>query len=195
MIAMLEGILVEKAPGTAVISAGGVGYAVNIPLSTFEILPARDKTAKLFTYLHVREDTLQLFGFATREDRATFEKMISVSGVGPKLALTILSGMKVSDLVIAIETGQTDRLNKISGVGKKTAERLILELKGKLGEVDIALLAEDGAAGPLNEEAVDALLSLGFSRTQAEKAVGKAVKKTGDKLDTGELVRRALASM
>ncbi len=196
MIALLEGTLVEKAPGTAVISAEGVGYAVSIPLSTFDKLPAAGEIARVFTYLHVREDALLLFGFATREERSTFEKMIAISGVGPKLALSILSSMPPSELVVAIETGQTAMLNKISGVGKKTAERLVLELKGKLGEVDLsALAAESGAAAPRNQEAVAALVSLGFSRTLADKAVGKAADKAGKKLDTSELVRRALASM
>lgn len=194
MIALLEGTLVEKAPGMAVISAGGVGYAVNIPLSTFDKLPAAGETAMVFTYLHVREDALLLFGFSTREERATFEKMIAISGIGPKLALSILSSMPPSELVVAIETGQTDRLNKISGVGKKTAERLVLELKGKLGEVDLSALAADSGGAPRNQEAVAALVSLGFSRTMAEGAVGKAADKAGKKLDTSELVRRALAS-
>lgn len=195
MISILDGTLLEKAPGTAVISAGGVGYEISIPLSTFEVLPAGGESVRLYTHLHVREDALQLYGFAAREDRETFEKMISVSGVGPKLALSILSSMRVPDLVVAIETGQTNRLNKISGVGKKTAERLVLELKGKLGEVDLASLAESGAGGALNEEAVAALVSLGFSRNQAEKAIGKVVDKAGGKIETGELVRRALAKM
>ncbi len=196
MIALLEGTLVEKAPGTAVISAGGVGYAISIPLSTFDKLPAVGETARVFTYLHVREDALLLFGFYTREERSTFEKMIAISGVGPKLALSILSSMPPSELVVAIETGQTAVLNKISGVGKKTAERLVLELKGKLGEVDLAALAATGtAASPRNQEAVAALVSLGFSRTLAEKTVGRAADKAGKKLDTSELVRRALASM
>ncbi len=195
MIALLEGILVEKAPGSAVISAGGVGYAISIPLSTFDTLPAAGETARVFTYLHVREDALLLFGFGTREERSTFEKMIAISGVGPKLALAILSSMPPSELVVAIETGQTGRLNKISGVGKKTAERLVLELKGKLGEVDISALAAETGGSPRDEEAVAALISLGFSRTLAEKAVVKVAKKAGEKLNTSELVRRALASM
>jgi Holliday junction DNA helicase RuvA len=195
MIALLEGTLVEKAPGTAVISAGGVGYAVNIPLTTFETLPAKGGQVKVFTYLHVREDALQLYGFDTRENRETFTKMISISGVGPKLALAILSSISVSDLIVAVETGQTNRLNKIAGVGKKTAERLVLELKGKLGEVDLAQLPDSPGGGAENKEAVAALLSLGFSRPQAEKAVAKAAEKAGGKLDTTELIRRALASM
>jgi holliday junction DNA helicase RuvA len=195
MIALLEGTLVEKAPGSAVISAAGVGYAVSIPLSTFDTLPVAGETARVFTYLHVREDALQLFGFGTREERSTFKKMIAISGVGPKLALAILSSMPPSELVVAIETGQTGRLNKISGVGKKTAERLVLELKGKLGEVDISALAVESGGAPRNEEAVAALISLGFSRALAEKAVVTTAKKAGEKLNTSELVRRALASM
>jgi holliday junction DNA helicase RuvA len=195
MIALLEGTLVEKAPGSAVISAAGVGYAISIPLSTFDTLPLTGEVARVFTYLHVREDALQLFGFGTREERSTFEKMIAISGVGPKLALSILSSMPPSELVVAIETGQTGTLNKISGVGKKTAERLVLELKGKLGEVDVSALAVENGGPPRNEEAVAALISLGFSRVLAEKAVVKAAGKTGEEFNTSDLVRRALASM
>ena len=196
MIAQLEGKLIEKSPSSVVISAGGVGYLVSVPLTTFDKLPAAGEQASLFTYLHVREDTLQLYGFSSREERATFEKMISVSGVGPRLALTILSGLSVEQLIAAVETSQTAHLNRIPGVGKKTAERIILELKGKLGEM--AALAEislPGALEPQGLEAVAALVSLGFSRTRAENAVFKVLESQSEGLETTELVRRALADM
>jgi len=196
MIAQLEGKLIEKSPSSVVISAGGVGYLVSVPLTTFDKLPATGEQASLFTYLHVREDVLQLYGFSSREERATFEKMISVSGVGPRLALTILSGLSVEQLIAAVETSQTAHLNRIPGVGKKTAERIILELKGKLGEM--AALAEislPGALEPQGQEAVAALVSLGFSRTRAENAVFKVLESQSEGLETTELVRRALADM
>ncbi|HLA39105.1 MAG TPA: Holliday junction branch migration protein RuvA [Candidatus Glassbacteria bacterium] len=197
MIALLEGKLVEKSPSAVVISAAGVGYLVHVPLSTFDTLPAANDSVRLFTYLHVREDTLQLYGFATRQERGTFEKMISVTGVGPRLALAILSSLSVERLVVAIETGQAALLDRIPGGGKKTADRLVLELKGKLGAV---APVETGAAGALvaggqAEEAVAALLSLGFARAQAEKAIIKALEGAAKGSDTSELVRRALSSM
>ena len=197
MIALLEGKLVEKSPSAVVISAAGVGYLVHVPLSTFDTLPAANDSVRLFTYLHVREDTLQLYGFATRQERGTFEKMISVTGVGPRLALAILSSLSVERLVVAIETGQAALLDRIPGVGKKTADRLVLELKGKLGAV---APVETGAAGALvaggqAEEAVAALLSLGFARAQAEKAIIKALEGAAKGSDTSELVRRALSNM
>jgi len=197
MIALLEGKLVEKSPAAAVVSAGGVGYLVHVPLSTFDTLPAAGESVRLFTYLHVREDTLQLYGFGSRAERGAFEKMISVSGVGPRLALSLLSSLPVDKLVLAVETGQTALLDRIPGVGKKTAERLVLELKGKLG--GISPLAETAGAaavmGGQAEEAVAALQSLGFSRAQAEKAVAKALAAADGGTDTGELVRRALSNL
>lgn len=196
MIAQLEGKLIEKSPSSVVIAAGGVGYLVAVPLTTFDKLPATGEQVSLFTYLHVREDILQLYGFSSREERATFEKMISVSGVGPRLALAILGGLSVEQLIAAVETSQTAYLNRIPGVGKKTAERIALELKGKLGEmVALAEVSAPGAFEPEGREAVAALVSLGFSKTQAEKAVFKVLEAESDKLDTTELVRRALANI
>lgn len=196
MIAQLEGKLIEKSPSSVVITAGGVGYLVSVPLTTFDKLPATGEQVSLFTYLHVREDILQLYGFSSREERATFEKMISVSGVGPRLALAILGGLSVEQLIAAVETSQIAYLNRIPGVGKKTAERIVLELKGKLGEM-VALdeISVPGAFEPEGREAVAALVSLGFSKTQAEKAVFKVLEAESDKLDITELVRRALAGM
>ncbi len=196
MIAQLEGKLIEKSPSSVVITAGGVGYLVSVSLTTFDKLPATGEQVSLFTYLHVREDILQLYGFSSREERATFKKMISVSGVGPRLALAILGGLSVEQLIAAVETSQTAYLNRIPGVGKKTAERIVLELKGKLGEM-VALdeISAPGAFEPEGREAVAALVSLGFSKTQAEKAVFKVLEAESDKLDTTELVRRALAGM
>lgn len=196
MIAQLEGKLLEKSPSSVVISAGGVGYQLAVPLPAFDSLPSVGEQARLFTYLHVREDALLLYGFSSREQRGTFEKMISVSGVGPRLALAILSGLSPEQLFTAVETSQTSILDRIPGVGKKTAERIVLELKGKLGGlIPLGEVAGAGALSSEGGEALAALLSLGFSRVQAEKAVYKLLEKSGGKLETTELVRQALASM
>ncbi|HUU30301.1 MAG TPA: Holliday junction branch migration protein RuvA [archaeon] len=196
MIALLEGKIFEKSPASVVIFAGGVGYLVSIPLSTFDKLPEAGEIVSLHTHLHVRDDALQLYGFSSRKERQAFEKLITVNGVGPRVALAILSSLSVERLVTAVESSQTVWFNRIPGVGKKTADRIILELKGKLGE--IAPIAEAASAGALpgeGEEAVAALVALGYSRLQAEKAVFRAVEEAGERIDTTDLVRRALARM
>src|SRR5947208_1738621 len=132
MIALLRGVLVEKHPNQAIVEAGGVGYDVTIPVSTFTHLPDAGGTVTLRIHTHVREDAIALFGFLTPEEKTLFERLISVSGVGPKLGITILSGLATPDLVAAIRGGQLERLVKIPGIGKKTAERLVLELRDKL---------------------------------------------------------------
>jgi len=196
VIALLEGKLVEKSASSVVIAAGGVGYLVSVPLSTFDLLPEPGEMVKLFTYLNVREDALQLYGFSSSQERQLFEKLISVSGVGPRLALAILSSLSAEHLVSAVESGRADWFNRIPGVGKKTAERIILELKGKLGKV--VALGEAASAASLpgeGEEAVAALVALGFSNAQAEKTVFKVLEQAQTRLDTSEIVRRALASI
>jgi Holliday junction DNA helicase RuvA len=185
MIAHLRGTLLEKHPHQAIIDAQGVGYDVTIPVSTFSSLPDAGQPVSLRIYTHVREDTIALFGFAKPEEKLLFEKLISVSGIGPKLATTVLSGLAAGDLVQAIRGGQLERLVKIPGVGKKTAERMVLELRDKL---DGILLAEKaaaqaaasapaapgGALDPMEQDVVSALVNLGAQRTQAEAALRKA---------------------
>ncbi len=198
MISLLEGILAEKGVSSVVVLTGGVGYLVSVPQSALAALPAVGEGLRLYTHLHVREDTLQLFGFVTPTERWMFEKLITVNGVGPRVALSILGSMSVERLVVAVESGQLGLFNRIPGVGKKTAERIILELKGKLGEVS-ALEAGQAAAvagaGPQGEEAVAALIALGYSRAQAERAVAKAVEGAAGIPATTELVRRALTQI
>src|SRR5271166_2641764 len=138
MIATLRGKLIEKHPNQAIVEAGGVGYDVLIPVSTFSALPDAGAEVKLRIHTHVREDAFSLFGFLTGEEKTVFEKLISVSGIGPSLGIKVLSGMAVSALIPAIRQGQVDQLVRIPGVGKKTAERIVLELKDKL----------EGVAGP-----------------------------------------------
>src|SRR5215467_5735021 len=132
MIALLRGVLIEKHPNQAIVEAGGVGYDVTVPISTFTRLPDAGAEVRLRIYTHVREDTLALYGFLTQDEKSLFEKLIGVSGIGPTLAVKILSGLAASDLIHAISRGEVDRLVRVPGVGKKTAERMVLELRDKL---------------------------------------------------------------
>src|ERR1700686_2643153 len=138
MIAFLRGILLEKHPNQVIVDTGGVGYDVQIPVSTFSALPDAGSEVRLRIYTHVREDALSLYGFFTVEEKAIFEKLITVSGIGPTLAIKVLSGLNTEDLVTAIRNSQVDQLVRIPGVGKKTAERIVLELKDKLDSVGTA---------------------------------------------------------
>ncbi|MFQ5648392.1 MAG: Holliday junction branch migration protein RuvA [bacterium] len=194
MIAHLEGQIAEKTPTRVVLDVQGVGYELLVPISTFELLKEVGERAKLLTYQHVREDTLLLFGFATQKEKWMFRKLISVSGIGPKLALGVLSGCPLDQLVRFIVNGEIDRLSKLPGIGKKTAQRLSLELRDKLGELEPG---REPAAGvskgdlPRLEEAVLALVSLGVSRAEAERSVSKNLAEQAD-LPLDELIRRAL---
>jgi len=198
MIAQLRGVLVEKHPNQAIVEAGGVGYDVTIPISTFTHLPDAGVEVRLRIHTHVREDALALYGFLTAEEKTLFEKLIGVSGIGPTLAVKVLSGLAAPDLIRAIQRGEVDRLVRIPGVGKKTAERMVLELRDKLPAV--AAEAGDAAAPPaalsaIDQDVLSALLNLGCARTQAETAVRKAkaaVGPAGGAADFETLFRRAL---
>ena len=181
MIGRLSGIVLEKRPDRALVDASGVGYELHVPLGTFAALPAVGERASLHVHTHVREDAILLFGFATAEEKALFEKLITVSGVGPKVALAVLSGLPRPELVGAIAAQNVKRLSTIPGVGKRLAERLGVELKDK-----VAGILSSGAAtspgtgeglGGLLEDAVGALLNLGYRKPQAEAAV-KAASET-----------------
>ncbi len=177
MIAHLRGTLLEKHPNQAVVEAGGVGYDVAIPISTYSVLPEAGKEVRLRIHTHVREDALSLFGFITQEEKLLFERLISVSGIGPKLAITVLSGLAVPDLVDAIRAGEVNRLVRIPGVGKKTAERIVLELREKLpAPAEAAAPAPDARAAltALDQDVLSALLNLGCAPVAAEAAVRKA---------------------
>lgn len=194
MIARLRGTLVEKHPNLAVVECGGVGYEVIIPVSTFSALPDAGREATLRVHTHVREDAIQLFGFAQAEEKALFEKLIAVSGIGPKLAITVLSGLAATQLVEVIRTGDVQRLVKVPGIGKKTAERIVLELRDKM---DLAAPAAGAARGavvllsPLEEDVISALANLGSQRPAAEAAVRKALS-TGTPAEFEPLFRKAL---
>src|SRR6202790_2958981 len=177
MIGHLRGQLTEKRPNLVVVDVGGVGYQVFIPLSTFYALEELRSEVTLLTYTHVREDALALYGFLTAREKHLFELLISASGVGPSLALKILSGMSVDDLVPAVRSGDLARLTRIPAVGCKTAERMIVELRDKLAAVEIPEDARKpvtttGTAG----DVVSALLNLGYDQHAAEQAVGRAGK-------------------
>jgi Holliday junction DNA helicase RuvA len=193
MIALLRGVLVEKHPNQAIVETGGVGYDITVPVSTFTQLPEAGAEVRLRVYTHVREDALALFGFLTQDEKAMFEKLIGVSGIGPKLAITILSGLAAPDLVQSIRRNEVERLVRIPGIGKKTAERMVLELRDKLpapaGEEAPSPAAP--TLSPVDHDVLSALLNLGCARPQAEAAVRKA-KAGGAGADFEPLFRRAL---
>jgi Holliday junction DNA helicase RuvA len=192
MIAHLRGRLIAKHPNQAIVEAGGVGYDVTISVPTFSDLPAVGSEVALHVHTHVREDALALFGFLRAEEKQLFERLIGVSGIGPKLAITILSGMEASAMVGAIRGNDVARLTRIPGIGKKTAERMVLELRDKL-----AAFAEAPAAVPAggtDEDVISALLNLGYQRPAAERAL--AAVKNGAKSDNFDaLFRGALAQL
>jgi Holliday junction DNA helicase RuvA len=198
MIAFLRGKLLEKHPNQIIVETGGVGYDVLIPISTFSALPEAGSEVKLRIHTHVREDALALFGFLTAEEKTIFERLISVSGIGPSLAVKVLSGMSTSDLIPAIRSGHVEQLVRIPGVGKKTAERIVLELKDKLDSVGAGAaqgIAEKPAAASLSnleQDVLSALLNLGCNRAAAEAAVRNA-KAAGAPAEFEPLFRRALA--
>ncbi len=197
MIAFLRGTLLEKHPNQAIVDIAGVGYDVQIPVSTFSALADPGSEVRLRIHTHVREDALLLFGFVTEDEKTIFEKLISISGIGPKLAITVLSGLPTSDLVSAIRLGEVQKLVRIPGVGKKTAERMILELREKLDMVAGGAPAATtdkpaGAAlGIIEQDVLSALINLGCQRAAADAAVRKA-KEQGVGEEFEPLFRRAL---
>ncbi|MDF3036487.1 MAG: ruvA [Paucimonas sp.] len=176
MIGRLSGILLEKNPPQILVDCSGVGYEVDVPMSTFYNLPAAGEKIVLLTHLAVREDAHLLYGFGTQEERATFRQLIKISGVGARTALGILSGMSVADLAQAVTLQEAGRLTRVPGIGKKTAERLLLELKGKLG-------ADLGAAGIAHGDSTSdilhALVALGYSEKEAALALKQVPAGTG----------------
>ena len=169
MIGRLTGILAEKSPPQVLVDAGGVGYELDVPMSSFFNLPALGERVTLLTHFVVREDAQQLFGFLTHDERSTFRQLVKISGVGPRTALAILSGLSVSELADAVSRQESGRLVKVPGIGKKTAERLLLELKGKLGpELGQPAAA---AADDNHNDIVQALLALGYSEREAAAAL------------------------
>jgi Holliday junction DNA helicase RuvA len=192
VIAHLSGRLLSKSPQEAVLDVQGVGYRVFIPVSTFYRLGDEGTAVNLLIHTHVREDALSLFGFESLGERALFERLIDVAGIGPKLALNILSGIEAPDLLEALRTGDVPRLTRIPGVGKKTGERLVLELKDKLAALGAAIQPPSvAAAPPLKQDLLSALGNLGYSRGEAEKGVDRALSED-EHGRFEDLLRRAL---
>lgn len=191
MIAHLRGKLLSKHPNQVVIETGGVGYEVNISVPTFSELPAASAEVALHIYTHVREDVIALYGFLRPADKQLFEKLMTVSGIGARLAITILSGMPTDDLMGAIRTNDIGRLTKVPGIGKKTAERMVLELRDKLPPAGPVSEAAPSRS-PVEEDVLSALANLGYQRPAAEKAVA-ALAKAGGSASFDSVFRQALA--
>ena len=190
MIGRITGKLLEKNPPQIVVDCQGVGYEVDVPMSTFYNLPATGEVTTLHTHLVVREDAHLLFGFGTLEERRVFRQMLKISGVGPKLALSVLSGLSIGDLAEAVTAQETGRLVKIPGVGKKTAERLLLELRDKL---DVISVGTGAAAAKVRDgsDVRNALLALGYSEREAVHAL----KQLPEGLSVTEAIRQALKTL
>jgi Holliday junction DNA helicase RuvA len=176
MIAHLRGKLLAKHPNQAIVETGGVGYDVTISVPTFSDLPSAGAEVALHIHTHVREDVIALYGFLRPSEKLLFEKLITVSGIGPKLAITILSGMAADEMVAAIRSNDVVRLTRIPGIGKKTAERMVLELRDKLPETGAAVTTAVPAMSAVEEDVVSALVNLGYQRAVAERALAVASK-------------------
>ena len=204
MIAHLSGTLLSKQATSVIVDVAGVGYEVTIPLSTFYDLEDPGSNVQLRIYTHVREDALQLYGFKTARERELFLKIISVTGIGPKLGITLLSGMSADEMIASIRTNNLARLTLIPGVGRKTAERLIMELREKVAELSSAQLEEELGAKPevgaettedtVRADALSALLNLGYQRSGAEKAIDAALSEGGD-ITVESVLRRSLKKL
>jgi len=194
MIAHLRGKLLAKHPNQAVVETGGVGYDVTISVPTFSDLPAVGADVALHVHTHVREDVIALYGFLRSSEKVLFEKLITVSGIGPKLAITILSGMPADEMVGAIRGNDVARLTRIPGIGKKTAERMVLELRDKLPGTVPAVTTALPAMSATEEDVLSALVNLGYQRSAAEKAL-EATMKSGKGGSFDALFRGAMAAL
>jgi holliday junction DNA helicase RuvA len=199
MIAHLRGKLLSKHPNQIVVETCGVGYEVNISVPTFSELPANGSEVALHIYTHVREDLIALYGFLRPAEKQLFEKLMTVSGIGAKLAITILSGMAADEMAGAIRSNDVARLTRIPGIGKKTAERMVLELRDKLPAATGASTPTAAVMNPTEEDVLSALVNLGYQRAAAEKALANAVKSglgKGEKAGSFDaLFREALAGL
>lgn len=197
MIYHIRGVLVEKDPTRVVVEAAGVGYEIFIPLSTYDRLPKTGAETKLLTFHCVREDDEILFGFATPAEKALFTKLNDVSGVGPKVALSVLSGGSVGEIALAIASGNAKRLASIKGLGKKTAEKICLELRDKVNAIEALSATQRSsgkdAAAPILRDAILALSALGFNEETANKMVSDVSAKNPEAKDTETIIRLALS--
>jgi len=192
MIAHLRGKLLAKHPNQAIVETGGVGYDVTISVPTFSDMPAIGGEVTLHIHTHVREDLIALYGFLRPAEKRLFEKLITVSGIGPKLAVTILSGMAADEMISAIRGNDVNRLTRIPGIGKKTAERMVLELRDKLAPEGVAESAVMPAMSPVEEDVLSALMNLGYQRAAAERALA-SVEKNGKSSSFEIMFRQTLA--
>jgi len=197
MIARIKGILIYKSVSHVIVDAHGIGYRIFVPLTTFYELPETGRFVSLHIYTHVKEDALHLFGFHTPEDQGIFQMLISVSGIGPKLALNILSGIPAREFIRAVTQGNLSRLVAIPGVGKKTAERMVLELRDKMLKIDLGGIATEGASVPergeaMTEDALSALVNLGYKQVAANRAIDKVVAGSPGDLSLDVLLKEAL---
>ncbi len=199
MIALLTGRLAFKAPTHLALDVQGVGYEVFVPLSTFYNLPDLNETVSLSIHTHVREDAIQLFGFVTQQEKDAFVMLTSVSGIGPRSALGILSALPVSDLVSAIQAGDVDKLETVPGVGKKTAGRIILELKEKAAKLHPAMALATGGSpsgqDPTFEDALSALTNLGYRAQEAKEALKRVRKSEAEPVSLQKLIRETLKDL
>lgn len=193
MITHLHGVLEEKTPASAVIDCGGIGYTLSISLNTYAQLPDKG-TCRLFTHLAIRDDAHVLFGFFNQAERELFRQLISVSGVGGNTALAVLSSLDPSGVKETIASGNVSVLKSIKGVGPKTAERIIVDLRDKMGKVELGELSLGVPQNKQREEALTALVTLGFAKNSAEKSIDKVMKKHGTDLAVEEIVKHALSS-
>lgn len=196
MIGWLRGRLVRKSPEGLIVDVGGVGYTVAVSLSTYADLPGEGRDIELFVHTQVREDAISLFGFLTEDEKLVFSRLIAVAGVGPKVALAVLSGARPDQLRAAVAAADAKGLTKIPGIGKKIAERIVLELRDKLGPAGSAASLPGGA--PLVDVAADvasALVNLGYRKADAEASVGAAQQELGDEASFEALLRRALGRL
>ena len=191
MIAYIKGILKTKQEGTVVVESGGIGYQIFVSNNTLSTLPTQNEEVEIYTYLHVREDEMVLYGFSSMEEKQMFFKMIAVSDIGPKKAMGILSGMNLSDLMIAIATGDTKSLSKIKGLGAKTAERLCLELKDKINILGTMSYKQEETSSTITQ-AVETLVSLGVSKVHAMELVKSVAK---DEYTLEEIITLSLRNM
>ena len=194
MIAFLRGRLLFKSPNQAIVECAGVGYDATISVATFTSLPPEGAEARLHIYTHVREEQIALFGFAEPQEKRLFEKLLTITGIGPKLAITVLSGIDADRLVTAIRGGDHATLTRIPGIGKKTAERVVLELKDKLDDMAVAPSAASVRYGPAGDDALSALVNLGYARPIAQRAIESAIAKQPEAAQDFEVLFRAAMS-
>ena len=197
MITFLDGELSEKEPARLVLNVGGIGYELFIPLSSYDKLPPSGARCRILTWLCIREDAHALYGFATDAERKLFQQLMTVSGIGPKTALGALSGMSVREFKTAIVSGDTKRISTISGIGKKTAERIIVELKDKISDAEALEAVAGGSQTPDDlraRDAILALISLGYKQADAQTVIRKLLPTLDTKATVEEIIRKALAA-